>query len=57
MSERIRVAVVGLGIGMQHVAAWKELSERFELVAVCDLDADKARRAAKKQRESSRSSP
>ncbi len=48
MSERIRVAVVGLGIGMQHVAAWKELSERFELVAVCDLDADKARRVAEK---------
>lgn len=48
MSERLRVAVVGLGIGIQHLAAWKELAEIFELVAVCDIDADKARLVAEK---------
>jgi predicted dehydrogenase len=36
MSDRLRVAVVGLGIGMGHVAAYRELADRFELAAVCD---------------------
>ena len=44
----MRVAVVGLGIGIQHAAAWKQLPERFELVAVCDIDEAKARRVAEK---------
>lgn len=36
MSEKLRVAVVGLGVGFGHVAAFRELADRFELVAVCD---------------------
>jgi predicted dehydrogenase len=36
MSERLRVAVVGLGVGFSHVAAYRELPELYELVAVCD---------------------
>lgn len=36
MSDRLRVAVVGLGIGFGHVAAYRELADRFELAAVCD---------------------
>lgn len=36
MSERLRVAVVGLGIGFSHLAAYRELAEQYELVAVCD---------------------
>jgi len=42
------VAVVGLGIGIQHVAAWRELGELFDLVAVCDVDAGKAKAVAEK---------
>lgn len=36
MSRRLRVAVVGLGIGFTHLAAFRELSDRFEIAAVCD---------------------
>jgi len=36
VSARRRVAVVGLGVGFQHVAAFRALPELFELVAVCD---------------------
>jgi predicted dehydrogenase len=46
MSERIRVAVVGCGIGMLHMEAYRTLPERFELRAICDIDTDKAREAA-----------
>lgn len=42
MSEPVRVAVVGLGIGRAHLDAYRKLPERFEVVAVCDLDAGKA---------------
>lgn len=48
MSERVRVAVVGLGVGIQHVAAFKQLDEIFDLVAVCDIDESKARFVAEK---------
>ncbi len=33
-----RVAVVGLGIGQEHLRHWQELPDLFELVAVCDSD-------------------
>lgn len=36
MSERLRVAVAGLGVGFSHLAAYRELPELYELVAVCD---------------------
>jgi predicted dehydrogenase len=36
VSERLRVAVVGLGIGFSHVSAYRELADRFEIAAVCD---------------------
>lgn len=38
MTERLRVAVVGLGVGIQHCAAWKQLPDLFELSAICDVD-------------------
>lgn len=47
MSEKRRVAVVGLGVGAAHVAAWQELEE-FELSAVCDVDLELAQRTAAK---------
>jgi predicted dehydrogenase len=46
MSERIRVAVVGCGIGTHHMQAYRTLPERYELRAVCDIDVNKARETA-----------
>jgi predicted dehydrogenase len=42
MSARLRVAVVGGGIGTQHIDALIRLPEQFELVAFCDIDPAKA---------------
>ncbi len=36
MSDPLRVAVVGLGVGFSHLAAYRELPELYELAAVCD---------------------
>ncbi len=46
MNTKLRVAVVGLGIGASHLAAYRELPERFEIAALCDLDANKVKRVA-----------
>jgi predicted dehydrogenase len=47
MSDRLTVAVVGMGIGRNHLDAYKALPELFQVKAVCDLDADKLAAAAK----------
>jgi predicted dehydrogenase len=44
--ERLRVAVVGAGVGRAHVRGYAEVADRFELVAICDIDADRARAVA-----------
>jgi predicted dehydrogenase len=41
VSRKRRVAVVGLGIGFSHLAAYRELPEMWELAAVCDPIAGK----------------
>jgi predicted dehydrogenase len=41
--QRLRVAVVGAGIGRSHVLAYKALPDHFEVVALCDIDLDRAR--------------
>lgn len=46
MSNRVRVGLVGLGIGHAHLAAYHSLSEQFEVLAVADLDPARARQAA-----------
>ncbi len=38
MSERLRVAVVGGGIGRSHIEAYQRLPDQYELLALCDLD-------------------
>jgi len=43
-----RVAVVGLGIGRAHLAAWRALEDRFAITAVCDLDEGLARKQGEK---------
>ena len=46
MSAKLRVAVVGLGVGKGHLEAYAEIPDFFEVKAVCDLNADKARSTA-----------
>lgn len=41
----IRVAVIGAGVGAAHAWSFRRLPERYELVTLCDLDADRATRA------------
>ena len=43
MSVKLRVAVVGLGVGKGHLESYAKVSDRFEVKAVCDLDEAKAR--------------
>jgi predicted dehydrogenase len=38
---KLRVAIAGVGIGRQHVAAFRELPERFDVVALCDPNAER----------------
>ena len=42
MTTRLRVAVVGGGIGTQHIEAYRNLPELFELRVFCDIDPEKA---------------
>jgi predicted dehydrogenase len=38
---KLRVAIAGVGIGRQHLAAFRELPERFDVVALCDPAAER----------------
>ena len=44
---KLRVAIAGVGIGRQHLAAFRELPERFDVVALCDLNAERRTAVAK----------
>lgn len=46
MDQRLRVAVVGGGVGKLHISAFKELPEQFEVAAFCDIDRAKAQAVA-----------
>jgi predicted dehydrogenase len=46
VSDRLRVAVVGCGIGRRHVEAFRSLPDQFDVVAVCDANEERAREAA-----------
>jgi predicted dehydrogenase len=35
---KLRVAVVGLGIGRSHLLAYRNLADRYDIAGVCDLD-------------------
>ena len=39
---RLRVGVVGAGIGAAHVEAWSALPDRYEVAVLCDLDPARA---------------
>lgn len=42
MSRRHKVAILGAGIGGQHLSALLNLADRFQVTAICDLDAGRA---------------
>ena len=44
---KLRVAIAGVGIGRQHLAAFRQLPERFDVVALCDLDTERRNAVAK----------
>jgi predicted dehydrogenase len=48
--DKLRVAVVGLGIGELHLGGWKAVRDRAEIVAVCDIDRDRAESSAERLR-------
>jgi predicted dehydrogenase len=43
MTGKLKVAVVGGGVGRGHIAAFKSLPDLFEVHAVCDIDITQAR--------------
>ena len=43
----LKVAVVGAGIGSQHIKAYQNLPDQFDLVALCDVDPVKASQVAR----------
>lgn len=45
MSKRLKVGVVGGGIGAAHIQAYRELPELYEVTAFCDIDPDKTEKA------------
>ncbi len=51
---RLRVGVVGLGVGRMHVWSYQQLPEQFDVVAVCDPD-DERTTAVKKHQNVARS--
>jgi predicted dehydrogenase len=42
MTEKLKVAVVGGGIGRSHIYSYQGLPDEFEVVAVCDIDEARA---------------
>jgi predicted dehydrogenase len=46
MKNKLRVGIVGCGIGQAHVRAFQSLPEQFELLAVCDVDRARAQKVA-----------
>jgi predicted dehydrogenase len=43
----LKVAVVGAGIGSQHIKAYQNLPDQFDLIALCDIDPAKASQVAR----------
>jgi predicted dehydrogenase len=39
---RLRVGVIGMGIGRSHVNSYQQVADRFEVVSVCDIDRKRA---------------
>jgi predicted dehydrogenase len=48
MTNPLRVVVVGSGIGAQHIQAFRAAPDFFEIIAICDIDPQRARALAEK---------
>jgi predicted dehydrogenase len=48
MNEKLRIGVIGGGVGRNHIRACKNLSEMYDVVAVCDIDETRVQRVAAK---------
>jgi predicted dehydrogenase len=48
MSNGLRIAVVGAGIGAEHIKGYQELPELFEIKALCDVQIERAAAVAEK---------
>lgn len=46
MTGHINVAIVGLGIGAQHLRAYRALTDSYRVRTLCDRDVDRAKAAA-----------
>lgn len=47
MSQKLRVGLVGVNWGVAHIPPYQQLSELFEVTAVCDIHEERAQTAAK----------
>lgn len=41
--NKLKVGIVGVGIGLQHIDAYQSLPDQFEVLAICDIDQEKGR--------------
>jgi predicted dehydrogenase len=48
MSSKLKVGIVGCGVGQNHIQAYLNLPEKFELIAICDIDDVKGRSVTEK---------
>ena len=46
MTERLKVGVVGCGVGVNHIKAYQELGNLYSVESLCDIDADRAAKTA-----------
>lgn len=49
MSKQHKVAILGAGIGEQHLSAYLDLADRFRVMTICDLDVGRASELATAQ--------
>ena len=48
MTMKLKVGVVGCGVGQAHIQAYQNLSDQFQVTAVCDIDEAKGRATSAK---------
>ena len=53
----LTVGVVGAGVGVNHITAYRELGELYSVEALCDIDAERAQQGRGRARHRRRSSP
>ena len=46
MNNKLRVGIVGCGIGHAHAWAFQSLPEQYEVLAICDVDRSRAQKVA-----------